>query len=185
MNSEADNFIPEEEHFNLLSNLAVAARLFANDLKHMHVHCVGEKFQEMHETLKGYYEEAENEADFFSEYGIINNESISNPSVALSKVNANWEPESKEMFEYEDYLSSLWTKGNLYISMVEDISDKYTDVVYSVVDDFLKFWYTEIKYKLASQNIIALQQIDYEAEEEPYEEEISLAGMFQENYKDI
>jgi len=179
---EVEIYTPEDgEKFNTLKSLASVAILFTNDLKHMHVHCVGEKFKEMHELLNEYYDEVSDEADFFSEQAIIANEGVTNPTFALSNIVFPWEPETRELYEYTDYLEALWTKGMLYIEMLEGLNEGYGRVVDSEIDDYLKFWCTEIEYKLASQNVTALQPFDEEANVEP--EETSMLGMFSENYK--
>ena len=182
LSSEAERYTPEDQGITLKS-LAAHATLFANDLKYVHVHCVGEKFQEMHGILQGYYEKALEEADFFMEQGVIAGEGAVNPSLALSNVSFPWEPEKREVYEYEDYIRFLWDKGKAYIEALYGTGEAYGRVVSAKVDEYLEHWVTEIEYKLAAQGVTEAQGPDYEASREAAEYTIS--GMFQENYKGI
>jgi DNA-binding ferritin-like protein len=178
LTSEADLYAQKDAM--TLKSMAAHATLFQNDLKHMHVHAVGEKFAEMHETLQKYYEQAAKEADFFLEQAVIANEGPANPTLAMSNVSEPWSPETKELYEYKDYLQTLWTKGKSYIEIMSSLGD-YGRVVSSKLDEFLEFWVSEIEYKLAAQNATELAEFDYEASRAAAD--VTLTGMFQENYK--
>ena len=180
LTSEAERYTPEDPGITLKS-LAAHAVLFANDLKHVHVHCVGDKFHEMHQVLQDHYDQALREADFFMEQGVIAGEGASNPSLALSNLAFPWEPETKDVYEYEDYVKFLWEKGKAYIEALYDTGDGYGRVVSAKVDEYLEYWVTEIEYKLAAQGVTATQEPDFEASREAAE--YTVTGMFQENYK--
>lgn len=179
---DAKDFTPDTT--KSLKNLAAYTALFKNDLKHMHVHVIGEKFQEMHSLLQSFYERAEQDEDFFLEQAVIANEGPANPTLALSNIDSPWKPETKDGYSYEEFLKALWKKAWKYLEILY-LLDDYGRVVDNRVDEILTFWTQEIEYKLAAQMATSLQGFDPEAEYDPDEDmdEQTLGGMFQENYK--
>lgn len=61
--------------------------VFTNDMKHIHTHAVGNKFDRIHAIANEYYEKASEESDTFVELALELDEKVQNPSNAADILN--------------------------------------------------------------------------------------------------
>ena len=120
---------------------------FVNDMKHLHLHAVGNKFDRIHAIAEEYYKKANEEADTFGELAMEYNKNLSNASYAASLIgykpcaysNVDWEIAVKEFdLRIRQYLTAMEQ-----VRYSEDIS---TDVE-SLLDDIMRYWKKEVNYK--------------------------------------
>lgn len=138
-----------------LHDLASLATLFANDMKHVHLHSVGPNFDIIHELTQTYYDQLQEEADWFYEMSVAAGEGPKNPTMALSCVGEElWKPEASESYEIERFNYLLIEKGTLYYNFLSQFNpDEYDAPLGNFIDELRSFWYREIYYKANSRGI--------------------------------
>ena len=158
-----DNEIEENDYIGDIKVLELAdlATLFANDMKHIHLHAIGEHFDTIHGLSQDYYEALLEQADYFYEKAIAQCEGAGNPTGALSRVGEElWMPESSDAYTLEEFNAFLLEKGALYLDFLEGFDkESYPDAIGNVVDEFADFWDSEISYKAEARNITGAEII--------------------------
>lgn len=97
-----------------LVRLYYVAVCLANDMKHVHTHIKGRKFDMIHNICNEYYEKASKDADDLVELAIEYDESVMNASYAAELENAlatNLDSDVENLIQ--EYLR-YWKKENNY-----------------------------------------------------------------------
>jgi DNA-binding ferritin-like protein len=127
------------------SDMTKVACLMANDLKHIHLHAVGDKFDAIHSICGELYDEASSEMDWFAERALALGMEVSN----FSDVKANvptWKPVEDKAINWKNFVDSLDEIGSVYIEMLKNIEVSNTGDQ-SVIDGYIDIWDKEIEYK--------------------------------------
>lgn len=129
------------------------AILFANDMKHVHIHSAGEDFDKIHNLAEDYYCRLSLDSDYLCELAVENKESIVNPILVLSAVGDEWTPETEETYDYKSCLEVIKLKLAKYIQELIKLRQEtpYEDVK-SRLDDILRVWRKELEYKTAKRS---------------------------------
>lgn len=137
---------PTSDSLGAISKAAMYANLFANDLKHMHLHATGQDFDKIHSISEELYNEALAEADELSEIAIAAGEKVANTSEAKSYVetgdSGEWKVVTDEAITWPIFTDLLKKAGETYIDALSSIVDED-----AVIDDYIHFWKKEIMYK--------------------------------------
>lgn len=132
--------------------LACVSILFANDMKHIHLHSVGKNFDRIHKLTEEYYNQVSDESDYLCELAIENGQSMVNPTQAGTKV-PEWIPESGSEYGYADAVAAINTKLSMYLRELEVVRDSsvYEDIK-SKLDDMMRYWNKELRYKMVQRS---------------------------------
>lgn len=120
--------------------------VFANDMKHIHTHAIGNKFDRLHAIANEYYEKASSDSDLFVELALEMNEKVSNPSDAASII--NYDSACFDSYDWDDGIEQIKVRMEAYIASLEELrkSGVPTDVQ-SLLDDIIRYWKKENRYK--------------------------------------
>ena len=132
-----------------LANMAMVACLFTNDLKHIHLHATGERFDTIHGVCNELYEEANSEIDWFSERALSLGMEIPNFADAKEKVVA-WKPIEDSKINWGMFVDYLDDIGNVYIGMLKNTKAENSGDQ-SVIDGYIDYWNKAITYKNAAR----------------------------------
>ena len=132
------------------SKLAYMAFCIANDMKHIHTHAIGKKFDRIHALAMEYYDKASVDADDFVELAMEYGEMVLNPSYAAKA--AGYTPSNMKVYEYEAAIQAMY---NIMGEYIEQISMAYqgnvdSDVV-SLLDEKARYWKKERNYKMKAR----------------------------------
>ena len=132
---------------------AYMAILFANDMKHVHLHSAGEDFDKIHNLAEDYYYRASSDSDYLCELAVENKDSVVNPTLALSAVGNDWTPETGEDYNYAACLEVIKAKLAKYLQELTELRREtpFEDVK-SKLDDMLRMWRKELEYKTAKRS---------------------------------
>lgn len=135
--------------------VACIATLFANDLKHIHLHAKGYDFDKIHNLAEEYYDKMTDEADYLCELAMEVGESMVNPTNA-NKVVTDWVVEQEDEYDYSSCLHVINSKLSLYINSLIQLreSTEFEDVK-SKLDDITRDWKKELEYKMAKRSNVA------------------------------
>lgn len=166
-----------------LTRAVVIANLFANDLKMMHVHAIGNDFDKIHFITEQLYNELIDEIDELSEIAVSNRERVPNATELKSYVDTDsgeWDVFTDEVVTWPRFIDLLNDKGSIYLDALNDAKDAS-----SVIEDYIHFWEKEVNYKNAARAIEdepmeadyydILDDADKEAEAEAEERENELS----------
>lgn len=127
------------------SDMAKVSCLMANDLKHIHLHATGDKFDTIHSVCGELYDEASNEMDWFAERALALGMKVQNFSDVKTDV-PTWKPIEDEKMDWSNFVDSLDEIGNVYIEMLKSVEVSNTGDQ-SVIDGYIDLWDKEIEYK--------------------------------------
>ena len=105
-----------------LEKLYYVSVVVANDMKHIHTHAIGKKFDRIHSMCMEYYDKVSEDADTFVELAIEYDESVCNASYAQSIL--NYKPTNQTGYS--------WGDGD----------------VNNLIEEYLRYWKKERNYKL-------------------------------------
>ena len=88
-----------------LVRLYYVAVCLANDMKHIHTHIKGRKFDMIHNICNEYYEKASKDADDLVELAIEYDESVMNASYAAELIKYN--PANLKAYNYEEAINTV------------------------------------------------------------------------------
>lgn len=130
-----------------LERLYYHSVLFANDMKHIHLHAAGRRFDMIHNLTSEYYEKAFSDSDDIAEVVLELGDEISNPSAAAEHIKYNLS-DKKEYF-WEDAIKEIRDKIASYIMSLEIVRNNTglpSDIA-SLLDEKLRYWKKENNYK--------------------------------------
>lgn len=148
-----------ETEVGSIAKAAMYAHLFANDLKHMHIHATGTEFDRIHLITQELYEELTTEIDELSEIAVAEGEKVPNMSDTKSYVDSEseWQPVTEECIDWPTFTDKLCEKGKNYLDALKDISSENSQ---TVIDDYIHFWSKEIDFKNAAR-LLEPMESDY------------------------
>lgn len=120
---------------------------FLNNMKHIHTHAAGNKFDRIHNIAEGYYDKASDESDMFVELALEFNEDVQNPAKAAELVGYAIN-EDNELY-WEEAIAAISEEINGYISALEAARNDpgTTPDVQSELDTIIRYWKKENNYK--------------------------------------
>lgn len=123
------------------------AVVFANDMKHIHTHTIGNKFDRLHAIAAEYYEKASSEGDDFVELALEYGEKVENPSLAATRL--DYEVANENSYSWDEGVSDIHNRMAAYIASLEELrqSGKIPTDVESKLDDIIRYWKKENNYK--------------------------------------
>ena len=87
--------------------------VFTNDMKHIHTHAVGNKFDRIHAIANEYYEKASEESDTFVELALELDEKVQNPSNAADIL--NYSVANEDEYFWENAMEQITARMEAYI----------------------------------------------------------------------
>ena len=127
---------------NEISNLLY---LFGNDLRMLHLNCVGKDFLYVHKELNDFYDEVFNFYDEVAESAIVQGEVIGNPSDLI--LDNEWDSIQGGDFTFDDVLEYVQNKGNTIINAISQADSEYPSHIHSMLDSINEYLDKEINYK--------------------------------------
>lgn len=129
-----------------LVRLYYVAVCLANDMKHIHTHIKGRKFDMIHNICNEYYEKASKDADDLVELAIEYDESVMNASYAVELIKYN--PANLKAYNYEEAINTVYNSISYYVEELENALA--TNIEYDVenlIQEYLRYWKKENNYK--------------------------------------
>lgn len=132
------------------SDLVKYAYLFANDLKNIYWHAIGDKFDIIRNISNELYKEASAEIDDFAEIAISINEVVE----SFNKLNnlEDWHSATDTAYDWDKFVSFLSTSGLRYLEILQDVETDNSGYK-SLLDSYVAFWSKEINYKNSNRAI--------------------------------
>ena len=127
---------------NEISNLLY---LFGNDLRMLHLNCVGKDFLYVHKELNDFYDEVFDFYDEVAESAIVQGEVIGNPSDLI--LDNEWDSIQGGDFTFDDVLEYIQNKGNTIINAISQADSEYPSHIHSMLDSINEYLDKEINYK--------------------------------------
>lgn len=141
-----------------LDAIVYEACLLKSDLHHIHLHCGGKDFDDIHQISQELYEELESEIDELSEIAITEGCNVDNFSNVKSYI-GDWESEMEDVYDFDALISVIDNKARRYLqdlstlSLRDPINRKY-------INDIKYFWNKQINYKNTARQIPTDEQIN-------------------------
>ena len=102
----------------VLANLYYIAVVVANDMKHVHTHAKGHRFDYIHSLCNEYYERVSKDADDLVELAIEYDEPVQNCSLAASIL--NYRPTNQTEYDWDGAMNIVHTALDYYIKALEE-----------------------------------------------------------------
>lgn len=129
-----------------LVRLYYVAVCLANDMKHIHTHIKGRKFDMIHNICNEYYEKASKDADDLVELAIEYDESVMNASYAAELIKYN--PANLKAFNYEEAINTVYNSISYYVEELENaLATNLDSDVENLIQEYLRYWKKENNYK--------------------------------------
>lgn len=129
-----------------LVRLYYVAVCLANDMKHVHVHIKGRKFDMIHNICNEYYEKASKDADDLVELAIEYDESVMNASYAAELIKYN--PANLKAYNYEEAINTVYNSISYYVEELENaLATNLDSDVENLIQEYLRYWKKENNYK--------------------------------------
>lgn len=129
-----------------LNELSGILYLFGNDLRMLHLNCVGKDFLYIHKELNDFYDEVFDFYDDVAESALAQSESICNPSDLILDTPL-WNSVQGNSFGSNEILSIVIKKGNKVLDFIKKIDTDYPKHIYSMLDSISEYLDKEINYK--------------------------------------
>ena len=120
--------------------------VFSNDMKHIHTHAIGNKCDRLHNISNESYEKASEDSDLFVELALEFGEKVRNPSDAAAII--NYSTADADSYDWDNGIQQIIARMEAYIASMEELrkSGVPTDVQ-SLLDDIIRYWKKENRYK--------------------------------------
>jgi DNA-binding ferritin-like protein len=129
-----------------LVRLYYVAVCLANDMKHIHTHIKGRKFDMIHNICNEYYEKASKDADDLVELAIEYDESVMNASYAAELIKYN--PANLKAYNYEEAINTVYNSISYYVEELENaLATNLDSDVENLIQEYLRYWKKENNYK--------------------------------------
>lgn len=129
-----------------LVRLYYVAVCLANDMKHIHTHIKGRKFDMIHNICNEYYEKASKDADDLVELAIEYDESVMNASYAAELIKYN--PANLKAYNYEEAINTVYNSISYYVEELENaLATNLDSDVENLLQEYLRYWKKENNYK--------------------------------------
>lgn len=139
-----------------LEKLYYVSVVVANDMKHIHTHAIGKKFDRIHSMCMEYYDKVSEDADTFVELAIEYDESVCNASYAQSIL--NYKPTNQTGYSWGEACSVISNCMQYYIDAMEHaLTLGFDGDVNNLIEEYLRYWKKERNYKLKKR-----MELEYE-----------------------
>lgn len=129
-----------------LVRLYYVAVCLANDMKHIHTHIKGRKFDMIHNICNEYYEKASKDVDDLVELAIEYDESVMNASYAAELIKYN--PANLKAYNYEEAINTVYNSISYYVEELENaLATNLDSDVENLIQEYLRYWKKENNYK--------------------------------------
>lgn len=129
-----------------LVRLYYVAVCLANDMKHIHTHIKGRKFDMIHNICNEYYEKASKDADDLVELAIEYDESVMNASYAAELIKYN--SANLKAYNYEEAINTVYNSISYYVEELENaLATNLDSDVENLIQEYLRYWKKENNYK--------------------------------------
>lgn len=130
----------------VLVRLYYVAVCLANDMKHIHTHIKGRKFDMIHNICNEYYEKASKDADDLVELAIEYDESVMNASYAVELI--KYKPANLKAYNYEEAINTVYNSISYYVEELENaLATNLDSDVENLIQEYLRYWKKENNYK--------------------------------------
>lgn len=149
MVQHSSNFMDiKEVKLSMFELLYYRSVVFTNDMKHIHTHAVGNKFDRIHAIANEYYEKASEESDTFVELALELDEKVQNPSNAADIL--NYSVANEDEYFWENAMEQITARMEAYIEGLCEVRTnlKLSVDMQSLLDDIIRYWKKERNYKL-------------------------------------
>ena len=120
--------------------------VFSNDMKHIHTHAIGNKFDRLHSISNEYYEKASEDSDLFVELALEFGEKVRNPSDAAAIIGYDFA--DADSYDWDDGIQQIMARMEAYIAAMEELRKSNIPAdVQSLLDDIIRYWKKENRYK--------------------------------------
>lgn len=129
-----------------LVRLYYVAVCLANDMKHVHTHIKGRKFDMIHNICNEYYEKASKDADDLVELAIEYDESVMNACYAAELI--KYKPANLKAYNYEEAINTVYNSISYYVEELENaLATNFDSDVENLLREYLRYWKKENNYK--------------------------------------
>ena len=136
---------------------ALIAVLVNNDFHYIHLLAEGNDFDKIHDLAQSYYEKIEPEVDLLMELALENGADIFNYTMAgqllnmAGKVLPAYQPEDLKSYgSYQQVIIRLIEKITIYREALQELRNSTTNAsIQSKLDDMIRYWEKEQRYRLA------------------------------------
>ena len=129
-----------------LAGAAYASACLANDMKHIHLHAVGEQFDRVHELAGGYYDQAGEDTDLLAEMALECGEEVNNLGFAAE--NIDWELVTATSFAYDEAIQVMSSCVSNFLIQLDTVANLLDGDKKSEVEVLQRYWHKELEYKL-------------------------------------
>lgn len=129
-----------------LTKLYYVAVVLSNDMKHVHTHAMGRKFDRIHAICNEYYERASEDSDTLVELALEYNQPTQNASLAASLL--GYRPTNQREYSWEEAMEIVHASLNYYIEALEEaLAQPLDSDVENLLQEYLRYWKKESHYK--------------------------------------
>lgn len=153
--SESVNLMNDDVYDNI-ALLGYACTLAYNDLHHIHLCAVGDKFQEIHQDAEVYYDKVSELNDFCLELAKEGGLELYNETNAydvIKDAGNDWAVEESRSYNFKQAytaMSNILSDLCQFITLIEDMDGVTSDVI-SVLDDYLRDFTKAVNYFIANK----------------------------------
>lgn len=138
------------ERAPMLANAFYEAVCLSNDMKHIHAHAVGRKFDTLHAMCQEYYERASEDADLFLELAIEYKTPVGNANDAAAYI--KHPSENGERYAWDAAVSAVYDKLGGYLAFLQRLATEQLDAdVVNKIQEIQRYWKKEQNYKMAAR----------------------------------
>lgn len=129
-----------------LAMLCYTATALANDMKHVHFHAIGPKFDRIHSICQEYYDKAAADADELGELAMEYDQPVQNLSYAAEEI--GYTPTNRQNYSWEEAMNIVHAGIDYYIEQLEKVLATPLDSdVENLLQEYLRYWKKENNYK--------------------------------------
>lgn len=129
-----------------LANLYYCSVVFANNMKHIHTHAYGKRFDRIHSICNEYYEKASNESDTFVELALEYAEKVNNSCLAAGYTKLKVSNQAD--YDYEQAMETVHYNIAFYVECMEEaIAEGQDEDVTNLLQEYMRYWKKENNYK--------------------------------------
>ena len=131
---------------SILAELYYRLVVVSNDMKHIHTHAKGPRFDRIHSICNEYYEKANEQSDTLVEMAIEYSQEVHNASNAATMIGHR--PTNQVSYGWNESLNVIQASLQMLIEAFEmAIAHGLDSDVVSQLDEYLRYWKKEANYK--------------------------------------
>lgn len=139
--------IEEQKQVGPFTLATCHAVVFANNMKHIHLHIQGKKFDNIHSVTEEYYEQASEDSDYLAELCMEKGHYVPNFCQAAQYIPAATVATMSEC-DYKAAITDLAVYMGTYVSALKALRETTPDDdIQSKLDDMIRYWNKELNFK--------------------------------------